>query len=240
VITVSYERERALRWAVGLLVVCGLWWYAERYRPSAAALAERAHVVAEREGRVRGAKSAAVLHGPAGLDSLLERFRADSLVLSTRIPHAGDAAVLSAEVKDALARAERTTGVRITATEPLPVTTEGRFQAAGYTVRVVGGYEGLGVLLTEMASLPRLTRTRGFRLHAIPDSLVRSAEAYGNAGAAAAPPADSAGAAAVLADAGETPFKASAMFDLIWYTLPEGAATDSAAAGSSFAPGAEP
>lgn len=239
-ITVHYERQRALRWAVGLLAACGLWWYAQHYRPTARALFERAQAATEREERVRGARSAAVLHGPAGLDSLLERFRADSLVLATRIPPADDAAALSAEVKDALARAERTAGVRITATEPLPATTEGRFQAAGYAVRVVGRYEDLGVLLTEMASLPRLTRTRGFRLHAIPDSLVRSAEAYGAAGAPPVQPADSAGAATALADAGETPFKASAMFDLIWYTLPEGAAADSVAAGSSFAPGAQP
>ncbi|HEX8695581.1 MAG TPA: GspMb/PilO family protein [Longimicrobium sp.] len=244
-IALPHNRAKVLRWAAAALAVWALAWYARHYRPATASAATREHAVAAREAKVREARAAAVLHGPAGLDSLLERFRADSLLLATRIPPAAEAAALSAQVKDALGVIERRAGVRITATEPLPAGTEGRFQTGGYAVRVVGRYEDVGYLLAELASLQRLTRTRGFRLHAIPDSLLRGARPYGTPGAGGAlAPADSAGVAAALADAGETPFKASAMFDLLWYTLPPGdtgaASPDTLAAGSSFAPGGAP
>lgn len=241
-VSIPYARGRALQWAAVALAGAGLWWYVQSYRPAAAELASRERAVVEREGRIRAARAAAVVHGPAGLDTLIEQFRADSLVLATRVPAVSEAEAAAAEIKDALARAERLSGVRVTATEPLPATMDGGFQTAGFTVRLVGRYEDAGVLLADVASLPRLVRTRGLRLHAIPDSLVRGAEPYGAAGAAAAAQADSSGTAAALADAGETPFRASVTFDLVWYTLPppESSAADSAAAGSSFAAGAQP
>lgn len=242
-IALPHDRAKVLRWASIALALWALAWYARAYRPASAAAAERERAVSAREAKVRQARAASVVHGPAGLDSLLERFRADSLLLATRIPPASEAAALSAQVKDALSAVERRSGARVTATEPLPAGTEGRFQTGGYRVRVVGRYEDVGALLAELASLQRLTRTRDFRLHAIPDSLVRDPRPYGAPGAAAGlAPADSAGAAAALADAGETPFKASAMFDLLWYTLPPGDSDtgDTAAAGSTFSPGGIP
>lgn len=241
--SVPYARGRALRWAAAALSAAGLWWYVQSYRPAAAELASRERTLVEREGRIRAARAAAVVHGPAGLDTLIERFRADSLVLATRIPTDSEAEAAAAEVKDALSRAERASGVRVTATEPLPATMDGRFQMAGFTVRLVGRYEDVGVLLAEVASLPRLVRTRDLQLHAIPDSLVRGAEPYGRGGpGVAAAPGDTAGTAAALADAGETPFRASVTFDLVWYTLPpaESSVADTMAAGSSFAAGEQP
>jgi hypothetical protein len=241
VIALPYERGKVLRWTAAGMALAVLVWYAQRYRPAAAALALREQAVAVREERVRTARSASVLLGPAGLDSLLARSEADSLLLATRIPPLSQAAALSAEVKEALGAAERRSGARITATEPLPGSVEGGFQADGYAVRVVGRYAELRDLLLQLTTLQRLTRVRGLRLYAIPDSLVRSARSYGTPGGGpSALPADSAGLATSLADAGETPHKALLMFSLLWYTLPPAervARGDSAAPASTFARG---
>lgn len=237
-IGLPYNRGKVVRWAAASLALSALVWFVQHYRPAAASAAAREQAVAAREARVRTARSATIVHGPAGLDSLLERFRADSLLLATRVPHAGEAAVVSTELKDALGAIERSSGVRISSTEPLAAGAEGQFQTGGYAVRVVGRYEDVGYLLAEISSLPRLTRIRDFRLHSVPDSLLRAARPYGGAGAIV--PADSAGVAAALADAGETPFKAIVMFNLLWYTLPPdtaGAAVEPGPAGSTFAPG---
>lgn len=240
-ISIPFARTKALCWGFALAALAGLLWYAQRYRPAAAAIAAREIAVAGREARVQSARAAIVVLGQAGLDSLVEQFRADSMMLATSIPEAGSAGAAAA-VKEALAGAERRFGVRITASEPLPGASQGAFQGGGYAVTVVGRFADIGALLAFVASMPRVTRIRGLRLHAIPDSLLRSAAPYGapvpGLGPAAA---DSAGAATALADAGEAPFTAVATFSLVWYTLPP--ATRSAgtvAPPSSFSPGGTP
>ena len=136
-----------------------------------------------------------------------------------------------------LSRAARQFGVRIAATEPLPTAAEGAFQGGGYAVKVVGRYRDIAALVAALGSTPRVTRIRGLRLHAIPDSLVRAATPYGTATLGASPTStDSTGSAMAFADAGEPPFTALAVFSLIWYTLPPGAAADTVSAPSSFAP----
>jgi Tfp pilus assembly protein PilO len=238
VISIPFARDKALRWAVAGASLLALVWYAQRYRPASAAVLNRETAVAAREARVQSARAAIVVLGQAGLDSLVEQFRADSTVLATRIPAAGAAGAVAAEVKEALSRAERQFGVRIAASEPLAPATEGAFHGGGYTVTVVGRYADIGALLASVASMPRVTRIRGLRLHAIPDSLIRSATPYG---AASPTQTDSAGAATALADAGEAPFRAVATFSLVWYTLPSGPTSgDTVVAPSSFVPGVTP
>lgn len=240
-ISVPFSRDKALRWSFALAALAGLLWYAQRYRPAAEAIGARETAVAGREARVQSARAAIVVLGQAGLDSLVEQFRADSTMLATNIPEAGSASVVAAEVKEALSHAQRRFGVRITASEPLPGASEGAFQGGGYAVTVVGRYADIGALLTSIASMPRVTRIRGLRLHAIPDSLVRTATPYGAPAPGSGPaPADSAGAAAALADAGEPPFTAVATFSLVWYTLPPPASADTVVAPSSFSPGGTP
>jgi hypothetical protein len=225
-----------LRAAVAALALAGTLWYVRVHRPAAAALADREREVAVREARAGSARAAASPRPDA--DGRIHRLRADSMRLATRVPTAYDAAVASAPLKDALGHLERRAGVRVTATEPLPAGAEGPFSTGGYRVTVVGRYEEVGVLLAELASLERLTAIRGLRLHAVPDSLVRGARPYAAAGAGAAlPPADSAGAAAALADAGEPPFHATAMFDVLWFTRPP---ASHAPEGPSGAAGAGP
>jgi hypothetical protein len=183
-----------------------------------------------------------VVLGQAGLDSLVEQFRADSTLLATRIPAASAAGAVAAEVKEALSHGERRFGVRIAASEPLAPATEGTFHGGGYAVTVVGRYADIGALLASVASMPRVTRIRGLRLHAIPDSLIRSATPYGAAGSGASPlQPDSAGGATALADAGEAPFRAVVTFSLVWYTLPSAPTSgDTVVAPSSFVPGVTP
>lgn len=241
-IRIPFARTKALRWGFALAALAGLLWYAQRYRPAAAAIAARETAVAGREARVQSARAAIVVLGQAGLDSLVEQFRADSTMLATSIPEAGAAAAAAAEVKEALSGAERRFGVRITASEPLPGASEGAFHGGGYAVTVVGRFADIGALLAFVASMPRVTRIRGLRLHAIPDSLLRSAAPYGAPVPGLGPvPVDSAGAATALADAGEAPFTAVATFSLVWYTLPPApASADTVAPPSSFSPGGTP
>jgi hypothetical protein len=208
-----------LRAAVATLALAGTLWYVRVHRPAAAALAAREREVAMREARVGSARAAASPRSDA--EERVHRLRADSMRLATRVPVASDAAPASASLKDALGHLERRSGVRVTGTEPLAPGAEGPLATAGYRVTVVGRYEEVGVLLAELASLERLTAIRGLRLHAVPDSLLRGARPYATVGAGAAlPPADSAGAATALADAGEPPFHATAMFDVLWFTRP--------------------
>lgn len=217
-IALPYRRAPILRGACAILAVAALAWYAREHRPRSAAVALRHAEVGAREDRVRSARAAAVIHGAAGLDSLLATFRADSLRLVTRIPPAGDVSAIAGEMTDALGHLERRSGVRITGTVPLPPGSEGPFETDGYRVSVVGRYEQIGILLAELAALHRLTGIRDVRLHAIPDSLLRSVTPFGGTPFAEFPTLDSAGVAAALADAGETPFKAAAVFSLVWYT----------------------
>lgn len=216
-ISLPYNRRKVVGWISAALALVALVWYARQYRPARTAVAERVQALADREARVRRARAASVEVGQAGLDSLLERFRADSALLATRIPAAGAAAAVSAEVKDALALAERQTGARITGTEPLPPNPFGPFQTGGYVVRAVGRYSEVGALLARLGSLQRLTSVRNVRLHAIPDSLVRTAAPLSGSPQFGSP--DSAGVAVSMAQAGETPFTATVMFNLHWYTL---------------------
>lgn len=220
---IPFDRRAALRWSSAGLGVALLCWYAQVYAPAVETHELRAADESSREARVHSARAAMVEIGPDGLDSLVAGFGRDSALLSARIPPADAAAALAAEVKEALSQAERRFGARITASEPLQISTEGPFHAGGYAVRVVGRYADVGALLTSVANLPRLTRLRGLRLHAVPDSLVRSAAPYGASAATSPFGPDSTGAAVSLADAGEVPFTAVASFHLIWFTLPHGA-----------------
>ena len=85
-IALRYKHTKAVRWTWILLLVAGAVWFAQRYRPEAESLAAREALVAEREARVRQARTAVVVLGPAGLDSALAQFRADSALLSLRVP----------------------------------------------------------------------------------------------------------------------------------------------------------
>jgi hypothetical protein len=218
VIAIPYNRGKVLRTVFILMLLAGGAWYSRVIQPAEREYDSRSRVIAEREGRVRAARTAAVVVGPAGLDSLLERFRADSALLYTRFPESSASATNAAAVKQVLSATERRPSLRIASTEPLPTTTEGPFEATGSRVRVVGNYAEIADLLAELGSLVRVTHIRGLQLHAIPDSLVRSVEPYNPADAL--PPADSSGLSAALADAGESPFKAVATFDLLWFSLP--------------------
>lgn len=235
-IAIPYNRGKLLRTVFILTLLAGGGWYARVVQPAERELDARVRVLAEREGRVRAARTAAVVVGPAGLDSLLQRFRADSALLYARIPSSSAAATNADAVKQVLSATERRPALRIASTEPLPTTADGPFEATGSRVRVVGHYGEIADLLAELGSLVRVTRIRGLQLHAIPDSLVRSVAPYNQADAV--PPADSSGLAAALADGGESPFKAVATFDLLWFSLP----ADEAGSGSLTIqrPGAAP
>lgn len=237
-ITVPFARDRALRWTGAAVALLALVWYAQRYRPEASAVDSREAAAGAREARVQSARAALVVLGPVGLDSVLRQLSVDSADLALRMPAPGSAAAVAAEVKETLARAERDFGLRVAASEPLPSVVEGAFQADGYALKVVGRYSDIGALLARIGSMPRVTRVRALRLHAIPDSLVRTSVPVGAAGAGAVPAYnDSTGAATALGDAGAAPFTAVATFSLIWYTLPSSrAASDTSSVPSSFAP----
>jgi Tfp pilus assembly protein PilO len=218
VIAFPYNRGKVLRAVyILMLLACGVW-YARVMQPAERELESRNRIAAEREARVRTGRTAAVVVGPAGLDSLLQRFKADSALLYARFPTSSTAAISGDAVKQVLSATQRRPALRVASTEPLPTTPEGPFEGTGSRVRVVGPYSEIADLLSELGSLVRVTRVRGFQLHAIPDSLVRAAEPYNQADAI--PAADSSGLAAALADAGESPFKAVATFDLLWFSLP--------------------
>lgn len=214
-IALPYDRTLVLRAAWAALLLGAALWYGGRHQPAAVTLGARVAV----------ARAALAAPGPDTVDD-------DTARLGRLLPPAEEAPAVAAGLKDALGHLERRSGVRVTATEPLVPTAEGPLRTGGYRVSVVGRYEDVGSLLAELASLPRLTGVRDLRLHAVPDSLVRGARPYAPAGTGAAPPpSDSAGAAAALADAGEPPFHAVALFELRWYTLaPPDTAADSAAA----------
>lgn len=217
-IALSYNRGKVLRAVYTLLLLACAAFYARVLQPAERELDSRNRAIAEREGRVRTARTAAVVVGPAGLDSLLQRFKADSARLYARIPISSAAATNGDAVKQVLSATQRRPALRVASTEPLPTTQEGPFEATGSRVRVVGAYSEIADLLGELGSLVRVTRVRGLQLHAIPDSLVRAVQPYNQADAIPAP--DSSGVAAALADAGESPFKAVATFDLLWFSLP--------------------
>jgi hypothetical protein len=235
---VSYRRGKVLGWGWSLLVLMGLAWYVRSYRPRDVKARDRVSAVAAREARVRAARSADVVLGTAGMDSVLAQFRSDSILLATAIPPVARSAGIGAELKGMLGELEASAGVRVTATEPLPAATEGEFQTAGYAIRLVGRYHAVGRVLQALSAFPALTRVRDLHLLAVPDSLIRTAQEYGGAAEGGAS-MDSAGVAGALADAGTPPFTAVTEFKLVWFTLPGDSAATAAAAGvpSTFATG---
>ncbi len=223
-IAVPYDRVRVLRWLVAGLGVWAVLWYARGYHPIAASAADARETLAGREERVRAAQEATQALGPAGMDSLLVALRADSVRLDRRVPAAAEAGLAAAELKEVLAQAERSAGVRVTATEPLPASVEGPLTTGGYVVRLAGTYAGIRALLAELGGVDRLTGIRQLRLQAVPDSLVGSVVMLGSDAAPTdAEQEDRALSAAVVREA---PWTALASFHLVWYSLPPDHAPD--------------
>jgi Tfp pilus assembly protein PilO len=218
VIAVPYDRTRVLRWLLAGLGVMAVIWYARVYHPIASSAADARHTLAGREERVRAAQDATRVLGPAGMDSLLVVLRADSVRLARRVPPAAEAGLVAAELKEVLAQAERSAGVRVTATEPLPASVEGPFTTGGYVVRLGGSYAGIRALLAELAGADRLTGIRQLRLEAVPDSLVGSVVMLGSE--AAPTGAEQEEHTLSAAATREAPWTAQASFHLIWYSLP--------------------
>ena len=220
--SLPFNRGKTLRWTWTLLLVAGAVWYGRQYRPAAQTLAARDAILVEREARVRQARAAVVVLGPAGIDSALAQFRSDSALLALRVPADSAAQALSIEVKSALGAHEG--AVRIVRTDPIPRSVEGGFSVAGYAVTAIGRYGAIRGLLGDLAAHPRLLRVRRLHLAAMPDSLLAAVHAP-----AGAPelPADSVISTALSAGSAE-PFEAVATFQVVWYTRPTAA---SAAAG---------
>lgn len=207
--TFAYHRNRALRRAaLAVLLSIGAW-YGLSYRPADTAIGRREADVAAREHQVRSARAALVSVGPDGMDSLLHQLAADSADLDRRVPTGQEGERVGAEVEAALGRAERSSGIRILTSDPLPPTAEGEFQGEGLALRVVGSYADIGRLLSTLASTPRLTRIRGLRMDARPDSLMAPAYASGEAAMPSIPPG---------ASAEPAPFAATASFHVLWFT----------------------
>jgi hypothetical protein len=226
VISVPYDRAKALRWTWTLLLVAAAVWCVRAYRPAARELAARESLVAEREVRVRPARAAVVVLGPAGLDSALARFRSDSALLALRVPSDSVASSLASEVKAVLGAREGR-GVRIVRTDPIPPTAERGFSVTGYSVTAVGRFAALRGLLGDLSTQPRLLRVRRLRLSAVPDSLVAGAHAPdGGPGL----PADTAFASDPVSAGTAEPFEAVATFQVVWYTR---ATATTATAGSA-------
>lgn len=228
-IALRYNHTKAVRWTWILLLVAGAVWFAQHHRPGAESLAAREALVAEREARVRQARTAVVVLGPAGLDSALAQFRADSALLSLRVPADSAGFAVAAEVK-AMLGAREGRGLRIARTEAIPPSAEGGFTVAGYAVTAIGRFGAIRGLLGELAAQPRLLRVRRLRLAVVPDSLV--AGAHGPAGGPGFP-ADSSSATVVD---GAEPFEAVVTFQVLWYTRPtvsSAAVLDSTRAGGA-------
>ncbi len=214
-ISLPYNRAKALRWTWTLLLLAGAVWFARVYRPAAQALSARETLVAERESRVRQARAAVVVLGPAGLDSALAQFRSDSALLAVRVPPDSVAASLASEVKAVLGAREGR-GVRIVRTDPIPASPENGFSVMGYSVTAIGRFAAVRGLIGDLTAQPRLLRVRRLRLSAVPDSLV--AGARGPDGGPGLPP-DSTFASDRLAAAGSAePFEAVVTFQVVWYT----------------------
>jgi len=214
VIAIAYNRGKAVRWTWTLLLLGGGVWFARGYRPTAQALAARERLLAEREARVRRARAAVVVLGPAGLDSALARFRSDSALLALRVPADSVAPALAAEVKSVLGAREGK-GLRIVRTDPIQRSAEGGFSVAGYAVTAIGRYGAIRGVLGDLAAQPRLLRVRRVRLAAVPDSMIAGAHALdGGPGL----PADTASATDRLATGGAEPFEAVVTFQVVWYT----------------------
>lgn len=229
-ITVPFDRAKAIRWTWTLILVAATVWWVREYRPAAQGLAGRESLVAEREARVRQARAAVVVLGPAGLDSALTRFRSDSALLAMRVPSDSLASSLASEVKTVLGAREGR-GVRIVRTDPIPPTPERGFSVTGYSVTAVGRFASLRAMLGDLTAQPRLLRVRRLRLSAVPDSLVAGAHAPD--GGPGLPP-DTALASDRLSAAGSAePFEAVVTFQVVWYTRATSASAtpDSAGAG---------
>lgn len=228
-IAIPFNRGKALRWTWTLILLGAAVWFARDYRPKAQGLALREATLAEREARVRQARAAVVVLGPAGLDSALARFRADSALLTLRVPSDSVASALASEVKAVLGAREGR-GVRIIRTDPIPATPERGFSVAGFSVTAVGRFAAIRGLLGDLAAQPRLLRVRRLRLTAVPDSMVAGAHAPdGGPGLAA----DTASASDRLTAGNAEPFEAVAAFQVVWYTRATAvsAAPDSSRAG---------
>jgi Tfp pilus assembly protein PilO len=231
VITVPFDRRKVLRWTWTVLLVCGAVWLAHGYVPAARAIGAREGELAQREARVRQARAAAVVLGPAGLDSALARFRSDSALLALRVPADSVAPALASELKAVLGAREGR-GLKILRTDPVQVGREDGFSGAGYSVTAVGRFAEIRGLLGDLAAQPRLLRVRRLHLVAVPDSLLACAHAPdGGPGL----PADTASAPDHLATAGAQPFEAVVSFEVVWYTRPSShsAVRDSAGAAPS-------
>jgi hypothetical protein len=214
VIALVYYRAKALRWAWTVLLLAGGVWFAQVHRPAEQALSAREDGLAQREARVRQARAAVVAHGPAGLDSALTRFRADSALLALRVPPDTLARALASEVK-AIVGAREGRGLRIVRTDPIAPSAEGGFLVAGYTVTAVGRYAAVRGLLADLAAQPRLLRVRRLRMTAIPDSMVAGASAPGGRPGL---PLDTAVVADRLTAAAAEPFEVVVTFQAVWYT----------------------
>ena len=231
-IAIPFDRAKALRWTWTLILLAGALWFAREYRPAAQDLAAREAAVGEREARVRQARAAVVVLGPAGLDSALAQFRADSAQLALQVPPDSVASSLASEVKAVLGAREGR-GVRIVRTDPIPPARERGFSVTGYSVTAVGRFAAVRGLIGDLTAQPRLLRVRRLRLAAVPDSLVAGAHAPdGGPGL----PHDSTLTSDRLAAVGRAePFEAVVTFQVVWYTRATAvsAASDSARADDS-------
>lgn len=190
-------------------------WFARKYRPRTAALANREAALTAMRTANRDARAREMAMGADSLEALRRRSRAEADQLALRVPPRGGS---TQPFVEALSGAARRMGVRVHNYQPLPPATEGQFEVDGLKVLVAGRYHDVAALMAELLSHPRLTQIRGVHLAVVPDSLMTASAEPARPGTA---PAFTAAEDSVLnIPAGEAPFNVVAAFSLHWFSVP--------------------
>lgn len=140
---------------IGLITASGFWvWWFAQYQPKI----EQIEVLVEHENRLRiGNQQARRTVAALGLDKIREAIDA----YDRQAEHVSALVPPDTVVIDALALISQTAqplDVKVSGVQPMPEEADGDFRVSKYQVRASGEYHDVATFMTQLLSLPRITR----------------------------------------------------------------------------------